>query len=77
MSAVDTFHCRDLHLRHTDTSGCSAVREHRVWDADRFVDAQQRAASKLNAEAVAEGKPARAKVEVITPELYRAERNAR
>jgi hypothetical protein len=66
---------RDIFLRHTATDGKSYVRDHRVWDADRFIAAQQAAAQKLN-DGEAAGKPRLAKVEQITEEQYRAERKA-
>lgn len=70
--ATDTNACRDLHLRHIDTSGHATVQCHRVWDADLFLAAQQRAASELNAKAVqTDAKaPQHAKVELITAAEY-------
>ena len=68
---------RDIYLRHTATDGKSYVQEHRVWDAERFVEAQDYAVSKANAEARAEKKKAMANVEQITREQYLAERKAR
>ena len=67
---------RDIHLRHTDTQGKSFVQEHRVWDADRFIAAQQEAAQKLNADQKP-GAPRLAKVEQITVDQYRTERTAK
>lgn len=69
--------CRDLHLRHTDTSGHATVQCHRVWDADLFLAARQREASELNAKAVKDDAkaPQRAKVELITAADYQKDRN--
>lgn len=39
---------QDLYLRHTDENGRSHVVEHRVWDAETFLTACQRAANKVN-----------------------------
>ena len=69
---ADTTVTRDLHLRVTDTGGSAVVRQHRVWDADRFLAARQREASNLNAEAVKDDPRAKqlAKVELITEAEY-------
>ena len=74
---VDTLAYRDLHLRHTDTSGHATVQCHRVWDADRFLAARQRETSELNAKAVKDDPkaPQRAKVEMITAAEYQKARN--
>lgn len=66
---------RDVHLRHTSTTGESHVMQHRCWDAERFLASQQAAAAKVNAEAEKDGKPALAKVEPITADQYRRERS--
>lgn len=39
---------RDLHLKHTDTSGKSAIRLHRVWNADKFLLTRQAEATRAN-----------------------------
>lgn len=70
---MDTHICRDIWIRHTDTDGRSAVVCHRVWDAERFVAAQQRSAEQLNLKAE-DGASHLAKVEQITEEQYKAER---
>lgn len=70
-----TLAARDIYLRHTATDGKSYVREHRVWDAARFVASQQAAAEKLNADTPA-GQPRKAKAEQITETQYRTERTA-
>lgn len=62
----------DLYLRHTDAAGHAVVREHRVWDGEKFALSQQAEAHKLNAEA--KDGPRKAAVEVITREQYRMER---
>jgi len=74
--ATDTIACRDLHLRHTDTSGHATVQCHRVWDADLFLAARQREASDLNAKAVQKDAkaPQHAKVEIITAADYQKAR---
>ena len=74
--STDTLTCRDLHLRHTDTSGNAIVRCHRVWDADLFLAARQREASELNTKAVKDDAkaPQRAKVEMITEAEYQKAR---
>lgn len=64
---------RDIWMRHTDVSGKSYVAEHRVWDAGRFVAAQQRAAADLNAKQKND-QPRLAKAEQITEEQYRKEK---
>lgn len=68
--------CRDLHLRHTDTSGHVTVQCHRVWDVDIFLAARQRDATELNAKAVKEDPKASqlAKVEMITAADYQKAR---
>jgi hypothetical protein len=74
--STDTNTCRDLHLRHTDTSGHATVQCHRVWDADRFLAARQSEARDLNAKAVQNDAkaPQRAKVEMITEAEYQKAR---
>lgn len=64
---------RDLWMRHTGVDGQSYVAEHRVWDAERFVAAQQRAAANLNAQQKPD-QPRLAKAEQITEEQYRKEK---
>lgn len=64
---------RDIWMRHTNVDGKSYVAEHRVWDADRFVASQQRAAANLNADQKP-GRPRLAKAEQITEEQYLKER---
>ena len=64
---------RDFWLRHTDTEGKSYVREHRVWDGERFLACQQAEARNLN-ESQKPGKPRLALVENITEEQFRKER---
>ena len=56
---------RDVYLRHTDKDGRSYVREHRVWDADKFI------ASQLG-HALKEG--GKAFVQQLTREQYNKER---
>lgn len=74
--STDTLHCRDLHLRHTSTSGHATVQCHRVWDADRFLSARQSEAREMNAKAGAADTrdPQRAKVEMITEAEYQKAR---
>lgn len=67
---------RDIYLRHTATDGKSYVAEHRVWDAERFITAQQRAAADVNAKQKTD-QPGKARVDQITKEQYRKERNAK
>lgn len=52
---------RDIYMRHTDKDGKSYVQEHRVWNADRFVEAQLDEALKLGGKAM---------VQQITHEQY-------
>lgn len=75
----DTLVSRDLWMRYTTISGESYVVEHRVWDADRFVEEQKRSHDKVNAQqAEKTGKPcSTAKAEQITQEQYLAEKAAR
>jgi hypothetical protein len=70
---------RDIFLRHTATNGTSYVQTHRVWDAERFVAAQERAAADLNVAALKEDPPApaRAKAEQITEDQFHNERKTR
>ncbi|OWG18286.1 hypothetical protein KDK82_1765 [Delftia sp. K82] len=56
---------RDIYVRHTGKEGNSYVNQHRVWDADRFIAAQQAEAAKAGG---------KAKAEQITEEQYRAAR---
>lgn len=65
---------RDVYLRHTGTDGKVHVSQHRTWDAELFVAAQQRAAEKLNAEAIAKGEPSKARVDQITDDQFKKER---
>lgn len=60
---------RDLHLKHTDTNGQSAIRCHRVWDADNFLLTRQAEATKANRD-VDGNKPRLAAVELSTREHY-------
>lgn len=68
---------RDIYLRHTAGDGSTSVREHRVWDAERFIAAQKSEAAKLADEARKENKPAAFEVEQITQEQYHHERTTR
>lgn len=70
---------RPVFLRHTSADGKSHVVEHLTWDADRFLASQQRAAEKVNTEArsATPPTPALAKVEQITQDQYRKERQAK
>ncbi|KWT89306.1 MULTISPECIES: hypothetical protein [unclassified Variovorax] len=67
---------RDIFLRHTTVDGKSYVASHRVWDAERYIAAQKKAATDVNAKQDAD-KPRRACVDQITEEQYRAARAAR
>ncbi len=67
---------RDLYLKHTSTDGQSAVRCHRVWDADKFLLTQQGDAHKANAE-VKGAAPRLAAVELSTRDQYNASRSPR
>lgn len=64
---------RDIWMRHTGVDSKSYVAEHRVWDADRFVASQQKAAADINSQQKP-GKPRLAKAEQITEEQYRKEK---
>ena len=68
---------RDIYLRHTAGDGSTSVREHRVWDAERFLAAQQAEVASLAAKARDEDEPAAFAVEQITHEQYQRERKAR
>lgn len=68
---------RDVYLRHTAGDGSTSVREHRVWDADRFIAAQKAEAARLAVKARDEDEPAAFAVEQITQEQYHHERKAR
>ena len=69
---------RDIYMRHTAVDGNSYVQTHRVWDADRFVAAQQCEAARLNAAAKEDDPKARAlaKAEQITEAQFNHERKA-
>ncbi len=69
----DTLITRDIYLRHTAVDGKSYVAEHRVWDAERYIAAHQKATADVNAKQDA-GKPRKAAIEQITEEQYRSER---
>lgn len=68
---------RDIYLRHTAGDGSTSVREHRVWDAERFLASQQAEAARLASKARDEDEPAAYAVEQITQEQYHHERKAR
>lgn len=70
---MDTIICRDIFIRHTDTDGGTAVRCHRVWDAERFLAAQKAEAADNNGRVEGDGKRL-AKAEQITEDHYRQER---
>lgn len=61
---MSEFIVRDLCMRHTSEDGTSYVQKHRVWDADRFIDARRKAAIEAGG-----------KAEPITEEQYAANRN--
>lgn len=67
---------RDLYLKHTSTDGQSAVRCHRVWDADKFLLTLQSEATKANRDAHGNS-PRLAAVELSTREQYAASRSPR
>lgn len=41
---------QDLYLRHTAGNGASYIAEHRVYDAEKFLNSCQAACNKVNAE---------------------------
>lgn len=55
----------DLYLRHTDKSGKSHIECHRVWDALRFLNSQEKSAK-------VEG----GSISVVEPEQYMAYRRS-
>lgn len=63
---------REIFMRHTAPSGSTHVQSHWVWDAERFVQARQDDARKLN-EQQEPGKPRCAAAEQITPEQFKKE----
>lgn len=65
----------DFYLRHTDTQGHSVVREHRVWDSDRFFEARLQEVKELNAKARADDEKALACVVPVSRETYIRERD--
>lgn len=67
---------RDLYLRHTTPDGKSYVIEHRVWDADLFLAAQQQAARRVN-EQQPPGAKRLARVDMVDRATYQAERRTR
>ena len=72
---MSTLTGKDVFLRVNDNqSGKSTVRQHRVWDADRFIEAQRKA-HREEGERVAEGEtpdPMRFTVSLATADEYRA-----
>jgi len=76
MSSIELI-TRDVYLRHTAGDGSTSVREHRVWDADRFIAAQVAEAARLASAARDQDEPAAFRVEQITADQYRNERKAR
>jgi flagellar hook-associated protein FlgK len=70
---MDTIICRDIYVRRTEINGGTAVRCRRVWDAKRFIDAQQREAAASN-QGADDGAKRLAKAEQITEDQYRKER---
>ncbi len=73
MSLADTLQTRDIWVRHTSTTGSSHVQHHRVWDAQRFIDARAKDAAEVNAKQK-DGEPRLARVEQITEEQFKKER---
>lgn len=68
---TDTITGRDLYLRYITHDGRSYVQQHRAWDADRFIAAQQEAARKLREKS---GPGASFRVEVASAKDYRRQR---
>ena len=66
----------DIYMRYTGADGKKHVKDHRVWDASRFVAARSAEAKRLNAEEKDEAKRNHY-AEQITEEQYRAERAPR
>lgn len=64
----DTLVCHDVYLRHTDEHGRSHIREHRVWDSARFIQAQAKAAAEAGG---------KAKLELTTRHAYLQQQNAK
>jgi hypothetical protein len=60
-----TFNPRDIFVRHTGKEGNSFVQQHRVWNADRFLEARK-------ADAIKAG--GKAKAEQITQEQFAGEK---
>lgn len=65
---------QDLYLRHTAGDGKSYVAEHRVWDAERFLNAQQAACNKVNAQE-SDPRMRQAAVTIVSRDTYIQERN--
>jgi hypothetical protein len=67
---------RTIYMRHTSAEGNSYVNEHRVWDADKFIASQQKAAEVVNADHAKknDGQVGKAKAEQITQDQYAKER---
>jgi triphosphoribosyl-dephospho-CoA synthetase len=64
---------QDLYLRHTAGDGKSHIVEHRVWDAEKFLNACQRACNKVN-EQESDPRNRQASVTMVTREQYQMER---
>lgn len=63
----------EIYLRETDTNGKSVIRCHLVWDLPTFIAARGREVRELNEKAAEKGKPALAKIQIVTRDDYRAE----
>ena len=72
---MNTLTGKDVFLRVTDNhNGRSTVRQHRVWDVDRFIESQRKA-HREEGERVAGGEtpdPMRFTVSLATADEYRA-----
>jgi hypothetical protein len=64
---------REIYARITGVDGNTYVSSHLVWDANKFIEAQQKAAADANAKQPA-GQPRKAKAEQITEDQYLKER---
>ena len=60
---------QDFYLRHTAGDGKSYIAEHRVWDAERFLNACQAACNKLNA-GESDPRNRQAAVSIVSREQY-------
>lgn len=63
---------QDLYLRHTAGNGTSYIAEHRVYDAEKFLNSCQAACNKVN-EQETDPRNRQAAVTIVSREAYQQE----